>query len=193
MTPLNAVLIVIIVTVLVFIVFNRKKINDDLFKIYLYRKDDFPLNIYFANTAQTRKNFKTLHAAVYKAAQQFNATFDFKFFVCEDNIKTYSNVVTIQIACGAHKGCLSSFDGEGGILAHATYPPWRLVCVDCKDINFKPLHIVLMHEFGHIIGLRHTKKGIKSLMNSHIDPKADGFTAYDIQLVRSIYPFVARE
>lgn len=177
-------LIVVLILILVILVLDNVieiKHNDDKhFKMFKYRKSDFPLNVYFTRTTQGNSNFKILYDAVNEAIVRFNRLFDFKFFTINDNITTYPNIVTIQIACGYHYGCLSKFDDVGGVLAHATYPPYRLVCIDCKDINHTPLYPVIMHEFGHIVGLMHTeKKNTKSLMNAYIDASVVDFTDYD--------------
>lgn len=183
-------LILVSILVTVFIVFYKKRINDELL-FYLYREDEFPLNIYFYNETMEDKNFSKLFTSVKIAVIKFNETFNFPFFVINRNIDVYPNILMIQIACGLHKGCLSKFDGTGGILAHATYPPFRKVCIDCKDIDYNPLYIVLMHEFGHTIGLTHSKnEKVPSVMNAYINKNLTGFTEYDIKRVKKMFKFL---
>lgn len=169
----------------------RKKINYNNFQTYRYQENDFPLNIYFTDITQNSSKFKILYDGVMEAISRFNNAFNFRFFTLHDNIVRYPNVVYIQIACGFHYGCISKFDGEGGILAHATYPPFRLVCIDCHDIDYKPLYVVIMHEFGHIVGLTHTlEQNVPSLMNAYINPSIDDFTHHDKERFRNFFNFL---
>lgn len=159
--------------------------------IYLYRKDEFPLNVYFSTRTRRNPKFQTLYNATVDAIQNFNEAFGFTFFVLQSNINQYANTVLIQIACGFHYGCISNFDGEGGVLAHATFPPQRKVCIDCRDINFTPLSMILMHEFGHIIGLIHTQNPhVPSLMQPFVDTKVTNFTRYDVWRVKQRFKFL---
>lgn len=184
-------LIIFAISIIIFIVFYKnKKINEELL-FYLYREDEFPLNIYFYKETMDNKHFKYLFASVKTAVIKFNETFDFPFFVINRNTLVYPNVLMIQIACGVHKGCISKFDDEGGILAHATYPPYRKICIDCSDITYDPLYIVIMHELGHILGLTHSKnEKVDSVMNAYINKNLTGFTEYDIKRVKKLFKFL---
>lgn len=187
------ILVIILLIIIVYIVRKRKRINDDFVttNIYLYKREEFPLNVYFYENTQTHAKFAPLYYAFVKAIEYFNKAFDFRFFTMNDNITTYPNIVMVQIACGSHTGCISSFDDVGGVLAHATLPPYRKVCIDCKDIDYDPLYVVIMHELGHIIGLMHTtNQEVASLMNAYINADLRDFTEYDKERVRYMYPFV---
>lgn len=193
----NIVLLLLIVLFLFFIIiivivsYENKIINTDNLKIYLYKETDFPLNIYFQERTRKNPKFKTLFKAVHKAIEKCNTLFDFEFFTINDNIIRNPNVLMIQIACGFHYGCVSTFDGKGGILAHATYPPRRKICVDCKDINFNPLYLIILHELGHIIGLTHTLDyGTSSLMQPFIDKRLNNFTEYDVERIKRRFKFL---
>lgn len=169
------------------------KINDDeIFGMFVYSRVHFPLNVYFNEETKKNSKFDILYCAVQKSIERFNKRFNFAFFTIEANTLFYPNIVMVQIACGDHYGCISKFDGAGGVLAHATYPPFRKVCVDCKDIDFRPLYVVILHEFGHIIGLTHTTDNSKrSLMNPYIDPGLKDFTDYDVHRVRHLFKFLS--
>lgn len=189
-------LIIILILLIYCIWYLNKKSTDFIDNmndntIYKYKKDQLPLNIYFANNAKIHTHFKTLFTATQKAISKFNNAFKYEFFVLQKNTTKFRNVVIIQIACGNHIGCSSGFDGNGGIIAHATFPPYRKLCIDCGDIDFSPLHVVLMHEFGHLIGLAHThNSNIESLMQPHYNKNIQEFTSYDIKRTKKRYPFI---
>lgn len=190
------ILIIILFTIIIiiFIIFHKKKkvtiINEDAL-FYVYREDEFPLNIYFYNETMNNPSFPRLYSALQMAVYKFNNTFNFGFFVINQNVNMFPNILMVQIACGIHLGCLSKFDDEGGILAHATYPPYRKICMDCKDINYNPLDIVIMHEMGHILGLTHSRNTkVPSVMNAYINANLTGFTEYDIRRIRNRFKFL---
>lgn len=183
------IIIVIFIVYLLIVILYNTQITEDI-KIYIYKKTDFPLNIYFYDKTMSHPSFQRLYHSIRHAVVRFNDAANFQFFTITDNITKYPNVVMVQIACGSHYGCISKFDGKGGILAHATYPPNRKLCIDCKDIDHEPLYIILMHELGHIIGLRHTKIHVKSVMNAYIDDSLEGFTKYDVMCIKRMFKFL---
>lgn len=184
-------LIVILILLIIVIILFRYQIKEQAFKIYLYKQEELPLNVYFSNKTMNNSNFKILYSAVSRAIDSINESFNYEFFTLNNNQHKYPNVVQVQIACGYHYGCITGFDGKGGILAHATFPPHRKVCIDCKDIKHENLSLIVMHEFGHIIGLEHTDNTkVKSLMHPYIDDSLKGFTSYDVDRVKEMFKFL---
>ncbi|CAD6197575.1 unnamed protein product [Caenorhabditis auriculariae] len=92
--------------------------------------------------------------------------------------------------------CVENFDGRGGVVAHSGYPESGILHLDADerwhtgdptkgDID---LRYVLLHEVGHVLGLRHSKrKG--SIMNREYGETPGGLklTRYDVHLVRKLY------
>lgn len=195
MSPTLVLFILVIVLVIILMYQRRKRIKQNELinaNIHLYAAEEFPLNVYFNKRTQASPKFNILVDAVREAISQFNTTVGYTMFVMNENVFRYPNIVMIQMACGSHKGCISEFDGKGGVLAHATFPPFRRVCIDCSDMDYKPLHLVIMHEFGHIIGMEHTTSSYKgqSLMHPYISTRVHGLTEYDVKRIERMYPFL---
>jgi hypothetical protein len=92
----------------------------------------------------------TIHRALYEWGHHTPLTFTEVSVIEDADIK-------ISFQKGKHSD-LYPFDGEGGTLAHAFYPSDGRVHLDIEekwnDENY--LFRVLVHEFGHMLGLGHT-------------------------------------
>jgi len=78
---------------------------------------------------------------------------------------------------------LSAFDGKKGVLAHAWFPGQGKVSGDCEindewnwtthsalqKLSTPPLVPILIHEFGHSLGLRHDTSTMESIMYPSFD------------------------
>jgi len=92
----------------------------------------------------------TIHRALYEWGQYTPLTFTEVSVISDADIK-------ISFQKGNHSDAYP-FDGEGGTLAHAFYPPDGRVHLDMAETNWddeKVLFRVLVHEFGHTLGLGH--------------------------------------
>lgn len=82
-----------------------------------------------------------------------------------------------------------AFDGEGSILAHATLPPYRFLCIDASEKwTDEKLICTLLHELGHILGMVHTTS-TTSIMYVRLN-YLQTYTSFDIANVYKIYPFM---
>ncbi|EGT47795.1 hypothetical protein CAEBREN_24575 [Caenorhabditis brenneri] len=73
----------------------------------------------------------------------------------------------------------AEFDGKGGVVAHSMYPPFGVLHLDGdeewhtrnngeKDSKLIDLRLVLVHEIGHTLGLRHSRRKM-SVMKKHYE------------------------
>jgi hypothetical protein len=92
----------------------------------------------------------TIHRALYEWGQYTPLTFTEVSVISDADIK-------VSFHKGDHSD-LYPFDGSGGTLAHAFYPPDGRVHLDMAETNWDEENVlfrVLVHEFGHMLGLGH--------------------------------------
>lgn len=205
--------IVFILTILIFfcsVVFTFKTYNylnftDTFFfnEIYYYNKTVFPLKLGFVkNEFSVKYNLNTIIDAINKTTQTINEQTKFNFFIGpvqlltgiynDTNIDTISyllDTVKIQFVAKKHN-VHESFDGKGSVLAHATLPPFKTLCLDAEESWNKDVLIsVLLHEFGHILGLRHPDNmTVSSIMNNPMGMFY--YQKYDLITLKKAYPWI---
>jgi len=98
---------------------------------------------------------------------------------------------------------LSHFDNQKGVLAHAYFPGQGKVSGDChindewdwvpatkyQTISKPPLVPILIHEFGHSLGLRHDTAEVQSIMypSFSLGQKKNKLGPRDIQRIQERY------
>ena len=98
---------------------------------------------------------------------------------------------------------LAHFDNKKGVLAHAYFPGQGDISGDChindewnwtthselQKLSTPPLVPILIHEFGHSLGLRHDTKTMESIMYPSFDlgKKKNNLGPRDIQRIQERY------
>ncbi|MBX2847258.1 MAG: matrixin family metalloprotease [Acidiferrobacterales bacterium] len=156
------------------------------------------------NTAiQSLPGFQScVEREIVSAFDVWSAVADITFEPAVDNGRpSNARGATGDIRIGAH-----AIDGEFGVLAHAFFPPPNGASI-AGDIHFDrnetwtcdasgiDIGIVMIHELGHAIGLRH-EEGRSAIMNPFYNPNVPTILRDDINGAIAIYgesPFSASE
>ncbi|VDL83415.1 unnamed protein product [Nippostrongylus brasiliensis] len=101
--------------------------------------------------------------------------------------------IDILFAEGEH-GDDEPFDSTGGMVAHSRYPPEGILHLDADEMwsfdgsNGVDLRYVIIHEIGHVLGLRHSKKK-SSIMSKYYRSLDTGMKLplADIASIRRLY------
>lgn len=132
--------------------------------------------------------------AVIEAARIINQCVRFKIFEERVTIVLEKDTTALNISfhagekhrLGKHH---ETFDGPGGVLAHATLNGNEL-CVDSTEPwTEKYLIRVMIHEMLHSIGLVHSTE-LDSIMYYKYNPKINKPSKSDIAKIKKLYPFM---
>ncbi|EYC19065.1 hypothetical protein Y032_0025g1149 [Ancylostoma ceylanicum] len=101
--------------------------------------------------------------------------------------------IDILFAKGIH-GDKEAFDGKGNMVAHSGYPPQGILHLDAdEDWSFDGSHgvdlrYVMIHEIGHLLGLRHSRKR-SSIMSKYYRKLSTGMRIpqVDVQSIKRLY------
>lgn len=188
------IFLIVCLCLVILYLLKRNKTKDVIFnyETITYARQDFPINVFFQDLRPVHKQtgLARLRAATEDAIRKYNETFQFEFFKLESCTTEYPNTMSIRAVCGDH-GCVIPFDGHGGVLAHSYYPPVRMMCVDCDDMDDPNLPYIILHEFGHTLGFDHVdEKVAKSIMNPYSRSDLKTFTAYDRRRMYAKFKFL---
>lgn len=172
---------------------------------YRHKRNDFPLSFKLIERQKPHGNdffLKTnIHSCIKFAASVYNDTMKFKFFNTKHILHiTYemadlplfeSNTVYICMDEYDHRPGHTKFDGPGNVLAHASMPAHeKYLCIDSSE-NWtrKSLKYTLIHELGHLLGLRHNPNQ-RSIMYANVVQQKPMLYTEDIQTLNTLYPFI---
>ncbi|VDO58071.1 unnamed protein product [Haemonchus placei] len=101
--------------------------------------------------------------------------------------------IDILFARGEH-GDNEAFDRNGGMVAHSEYPPKGILHLDADErwsfdgVDGVDLRYVILHEVGHLLGLRHSRKK-SSVMSKYYRNLSCGMRlpSVDVRSIRRLY------
>ncbi|KAL1820668.1 hypothetical protein ACET3Z_015537 [Daucus carota] len=116
-----------------------------------------------------------------------------QYFSFEETEEYEESDITIGFESGEH-GDGFSFDGQGGILAHAFAPTSGMLHCDADDLwsigalpDYTDLETVALHEIGHLLGLDHSSVE-DAIMYPTITPgTVKDLHADDVQGIKALY------
>ncbi|WKY02623.1 hypothetical protein Q1695_016134 [Nippostrongylus brasiliensis] len=148
-------------------------------------------------TDKTRQMVRSLIStafALWEDALNGSVKFYEEEFLSDDRNLLKPDVdIDILFAEGEH-GDDEPFDSTGGMVAHSRYPPEGILHLDADEMwSFDgskgvDLRYVIIHEIGHVLGLRHSKKK-SSIMSKYYRSLDTGMKLplADIASIRRLY------
>lgn len=154
-----------------------------------YTSHTFPLKINLINTGNV---IPYLDETLTLAATEINKRCNFDVFetVCTRGPRYRTEKsMCVNVVSYVHEEYHESFDGPGQVLAHATLPPFKILCIDFSETwTADLLYCTILHEIGHILGLIHNSDA-QSVMYLY-RTKDTTYTDADVENIYSIYPFM---
>lgn len=193
---MNKTFVVLCVLLILYVIIIHIRNDMCEFSDVLYTEYDFPIRLAVLESGVRFPN--DIHV-LREAAREYNICLQFNIFDVETvtvieqkEYGTRIDTLYVMGACYNHKSDHEPFDGPGKVLAHATLPPFKFLCIDSSDTwTDMKLYSTVLHELGHILGLQHTSN-TQSIMFKYFRYV---FSLYDrdIDLLRKIYPFMKKK
>lgn len=161
---------------------------------YYTTQNSFPFNVLLVNLKYRIGNSLKIYT---QCLEYVNKVLNFKVFNLPiitikdpNNFKRTKRDLVIYTVKYEHLNH-EPFDGKGCILAHATLPPGKELCMDAsEDWTELKLKCTFLHELGHILGLGHSLDP-KSLMYSSL-LYVEQYSEADIENIYELYPFMRK-
>lgn len=154
-----------------------------------YSENTFPLKINLINTGNI---IPYLNETLTLAAEEINKRCNYDVFetVCTRGPRHRTEKsMCVNVVSYVHEEYHESFDGPGQVLAHATLPPFKILCIDFSETwTADLLYCTVLHEMGHILGLIHNSDA-KSIMYLY-RTRDTTYTDDDVENIYNIYPFM---
>lgn len=161
---------------------------------YFYQQSEFPIPIYYDFNPIRKVTLGTERECVKRAIDDYENKLNFKFFtLLEEGVVPEDLEKVLHMRDSRSKDeCSKDFKDLEGVLASATFPPHKKMCIDSGlEWTEFMLKNVLIHELGHSLGLDHdNSRNHTSIMNAGYNDKIDGLQPADLLALKKYYPFL---
>lgn len=156
-----------------------------LYVVDAVKRKDLPIKI----CVNTNEHSKSLEHHIKKqllnVVNEYNSKLECEFLQFETSSQNTLNRIVVSVEPAKH-GCMSTFDGKFGILAHATLAGVRICLDESEDWHDETLlYKTLLHEVGHAVGLRHVS-GETSIMVKNYSDVPMHLTEFDVNLIKTM-------
>lgn len=164
---------------------------------YYYKAEELPLKVFYDFSTNRKNTFGAEYEAVQAAVDDFNLKLNYAVFellpMGAPRPEKLDEVIHIKDSLEDGE-CSKPFPGLSGVVANATFPPDKQVCLDSQNTwNPHSLKNVVIHELGHSLGLEHDNdKEHVSIMNAGYSSQIDGLQLVDITAILQKYPFMRK-
>lgn len=180
-------LIAFIITALVVIcvIYYTTPPDLPLYVVDAVKRKNLPVKI-CVNTNENSKYLKPfIETQLINVVNEYNSKLECEFLKFETDLENNLNRIVVSVEPAKH-GCMSTFDGKLGILAHAKLAGVR-ICLDEKENwhDEELLYKTLLHEVGHAVGLRHVSGNPSIMVKSYNDVPMH-LTEFDVDLIKTM-------